>query len=198
MRDQESPNVLTTVCLSCANSYPACVSDHHSDKAEIRLLRGYCSGRVWLMPGVANAPVGFPLRQGRPGPPAPTSTLNGNSVNPSRQATATGILFFLCREEFSKKCGQNGDKTPLTKKAASIVKCQPLDFTGTPGPTRTGGLRIRSPTLYPTELRAHVSTERARRCSAAGAFVPSSIRDGGGKDKGGGFHLAADGVKSFP
>jgi hypothetical protein len=29
-------------------------------------------------------------------------------------------------------------------------------FGGAPGPTRTGGLRIRSPTLYPTELRVHI------------------------------------------
>ena len=30
-----------------------------------------------------------------------------------------------------------------------------IDFIGAPGPARTGDLRIRSPTLYPTELRAH-------------------------------------------
>jgi hypothetical protein len=30
-----------------------------------------------------------------------------------------------------------------------------FDITGTPGPIRTGGLRIRSPALYPAELRAH-------------------------------------------
>ena len=30
-------------------------------------------------------------------------------------------------------------------------------FSGTPGPIRTGGLRIRSPALYPAELRAHVN-----------------------------------------
>src|SRR5512136_2562774 len=28
---------------------------------------------------------------------------------------------------------------------------------GAPGPTRTGGLRIRSPTLYPTELRVRIA-----------------------------------------
>ena len=27
---------------------------------------------------------------------------------------------------------------------------------GTPGPIRTGDLRIRSPALYPAELRAHI------------------------------------------
>jgi hypothetical protein len=32
---------------------------------------------------------------------------------------------------------------------------QTIDFNGAPGPTRTGGLLIRSQTLYPTELRAH-------------------------------------------
>ncbi len=31
---------------------------------------------------------------------------------------------------------------------------QPLDIAGAPGTTRTCGLRIRSPALYPTELRA--------------------------------------------
>ena len=30
-----------------------------------------------------------------------------------------------------------------------------MDFTGTPGRIRTCGLRIRSPALYPAELRAH-------------------------------------------
>ncbi len=28
---------------------------------------------------------------------------------------------------------------------------------GTPGPIRTGGLRIRSPLLYPAELQAHIN-----------------------------------------
>jgi hypothetical protein len=33
---------------------------------------------------------------------------------------------------------------------------------GAPGPTRTDGLRIRSPTLYPAELRAHGVSEGTR------------------------------------
>lgn len=34
-------------------------------------------------------------------------------------------------------------------------KPQSMEGVGAPGPTRTGDLRIRSPTLYPTELRVH-------------------------------------------
>jgi hypothetical protein len=35
---------------------------------------------------------------------------------------------------------------------------------GTPGPIRTGGLRIRSPALYPAELRARNRIEQAQFC----------------------------------
>jgi hypothetical protein len=40
------------------------------------------------------------------------------------------------------------------KKGLQPQKLKTLDIIGTPGPIRTGGLRIRSPTLYPAELRA--------------------------------------------
>ena len=39
-----------------------------------------------------------------------------------------------------------------------------LEITGTPGPIRTGGLRIRSPALYPAELRAHSRIGQAQFC----------------------------------
>jgi hypothetical protein len=46
-----------------------------------------------------------------------------------------------------------GQIPPKNKNRVAIIH-QPLVFIGTPGPIRTGDLRIRSPALYPAELRA--------------------------------------------
>jgi hypothetical protein len=40
------------------------------------------------------------------------------------------------------------------KKGLTVFSCKPLFLFGTPGGIRTPGLRIRSPALYPAELRA--------------------------------------------
>jgi hypothetical protein len=42
------------------------------------------------------------------------------------------------------------------KKGLCLYGTAPFILFGTPGPIRTGGLRIRSPALYPAELRAHM------------------------------------------
>ena len=42
----------------------------------------------------------------------------------------------------------------LNRKGTSFLGDAPVVFFGTPGPIRTGDLRIRSPALYPAELRA--------------------------------------------
>ena len=56
--------------------------------------------------------------------------------------------------------GQDGDKNgPQTKRGLAITR-QPLVIIGTPGPIRTGDLRIRSPALYPAELRAQISGKK--------------------------------------
>ena len=57
-----------------------------------------------------------------------------------------------------------GDETPLIWPRQGVVHFATRIDTncGAPGPARTGGLRIRSPTLYPTELRALGVSEGTR------------------------------------
>ena len=50
-----------------------------------------------------------------------------------------------------KMCTHGYIKTPIPKRF--------WGFFGAPETIRTSGLRFRKPTLYPAELRAHVSTE---------------------------------------
>src|SRR5215470_7324938 len=50
----------------------------------------------------------------------------------------------------------------------------PVISGGAPGATRTPDLRIRSPTLYPTELRALSSVFKKRRLSATPRLAASS------------------------
>ena len=57
-----------------------------------------------------------------------------------------------------------------------------LDIIGTPGPIRTGGLRIRSPALYPAELRARIKKQMAAKlwskAIAATLIKKNGVSDG--------------------
>lgn len=53
-------------------------------------------------------------------------------------------------------------------------------MSGTPGRIRTCGLRIRSPTLYPAELRAHGRTDKRRSLVAQGRPSVKSVFPGPG------------------
>ena len=50
--------------------------------------------------------------------------------------------------------GTKWGQTNIERAEGRMGKLSLFDFNGTPGPTRTGDLRIRSPALYPAELRA--------------------------------------------
>ena len=71
---------------------------------------------------------------------------------PSRKTTSGLFLFVLLRIFDLLRYQIN----TLPFEPVYYSPSEPPTKIGAPGPTRTGDLRIRSPTLYPTELRARV------------------------------------------
>jgi hypothetical protein len=57
--------------------------------------------------------------------------------------------------EFPFHSNKLRDIQAKANKKGEHISMQPLKIIGTPGRIRTCGLRIRSPALYPAELRAH-------------------------------------------
>jgi hypothetical protein len=77
-------------------------------------------------------------------------------------------------------CGQERGKAGFEQIIVEVRCLRSLYFIGAPGPTRTGDLRIRSPTLYPAELRAplfslhHSIRSAIQECQ--GNFVEGGFR----------------------
>ena len=107
---------------------------------------------------ILNFPANFSLQPHSQNPNTPRQIL----VNPTSRSPKYRRFFFFPFAEFifcsitaSFQLGPKEDRR--RKKGLTSYVANPLILLGAPGGIRTPGLWIRSPTLYPAELRAQVS-----------------------------------------
>ena len=157
--------------------YFAQYCDYQSPKRNARDSRFFQLFRAFF----DGPPGGMPVRQSRPGtrglptdgpsaarlfaknvPAArflyaqPLSGSNPSQIKRSTPSAKCGYCAFLGSIDKINTRYKRGHKT-TNKTKTSNATCASRFSTGTPGALRTHGLQSRSLTLYPTELRAHIS-----------------------------------------